>query len=156
MNLFLAAGGGFLAAVIWMDLMFDVLALGPRTEGAGGDELAERDLTHIAGYYRRVTTEAAPMNLLISGVMTTMVVILVFQLVRGDTSRTLAAGSLALCGIPISLALLRVFPNAVRLGSRNDDSAEQSRLARAICIDHLMCFAAMVSFLVLRLCASPA
>ena len=153
MNLFLAAGGGFLVAVIWMDLMFDVLALGRRRSGPGGEELPEEALAQIAGYYRRVTTTASPMNFLISAVMAGMVAVLALQLVRGDAGRALAAVSLVLCGVPVSLALLRVFPNAIRLGSRQDDAAEQSRLARAICIDHLLCFAAMAAFVALRLCA---
>jgi hypothetical protein len=145
---FLAAGGGFLLAVIWMDLMFDVLSLRPRDERAC---LPEESLAQIAGYYRRVTTTAWPMNLLISVVMTAMVVTLVTQLVRGD--RMLAGASLALCGVPIGLALTRVFPNAVRLGARTDDAAVQSSLARSICIDHLVCFGAILAFVVLRLAA---
>jgi hypothetical protein len=148
-DLFLAAGGGFLVAVIWMDLMFDVLALGPRS----GDALPEHALSQIAGYYYRVTTTASPMNYLISLVMAGMVGVLFVQLVRGDGSRAIAAGSLALCGVPIGLALTRVFPNAVQLGSREDGVSVQSRLARDICIDHLLCFAAMISFLLLRIAA---
>jgi len=153
MDLFLAAGGGFLLAVIWMDLMFDVLALGRRIDGPGGPELPEESLAQIAGYYRRVTTTASPMNLLISAVMAGLVVVLVLQLLRGEAAMTTTLGSLAICGVPIALALTRVFPNAVRLGSRGDSAAEQSRLARAICIDHFACFAAMLAFVVLRLCA---
>jgi hypothetical protein len=149
-DVLLAAGGGFLLAVIWMDLMFDVLALGRSEEGC----LPEESVAQIAGYYRRVTTTASPMNLLISAVMATIVVTLVMQLARGDRSLSVAAGSLALCGIPIVLALTRVFPNAIRLGSRADDLASQSSLAQSICIDHLLCFAAMLSFLVLRLVAA--
>ena len=149
-NFFLTAGAGFLLAVIWMDLMFDVLALGRRVDG----RLAEESLTQIAGYYRRVTTTASPMNLLISAVMAAMVVVLGMQIVRGDGPRSLAAGSLALCGVPIGLALTRVFPNATRLGARTDDAATQSTLARSICIDHFFCFAAMLAFLVLRLSAA--
>lgn len=61
-----------------------------------------------------------------------------------------AATSLALCGVPITLALLRVFPNAIRLGTRTDTIGDQSRLARAILLDHLLCFTAMVAFLVVR------
>jgi hypothetical protein len=44
-------------------------------------------------------------------------------------------------------------PNAVRLGSRGDGPAEQSRLARSVYRDHLVCFACVVGFLVLRLAA---
>jgi hypothetical protein len=126
-----------------------VLALGRREEG----RLAETSLAQIADYYRRVTTTASPMNLLISLVMATIVLVLTTQLVRGDGSRTVAASSLALCGVPIGLALTRVFPNAVRLGARSDDAATQSTLARSICIDHFFCFGAMLAFLVLRLSA---
>src|SRR3569832_917225 len=113
MNLIVVAGAGFLIAVLWMDLMFDVLALG----GAGA-ELPEDSLAQIAGYYRRVTTMASPMNLLISGVMTGMVATIVLQLAgRGGATAppaAVSAASLALCGVPIGLALLRIFPDAVR------------------------------------------
>lgn len=151
MNLFLTAGGGFLIAVIWMDLMFDVLAFGPRTSGPAANELEADSLDRIATYYRRVTTTAWPMNQLVGAVMTTMVAVLILQLVRGEGDARLAAISLGLCGVPIGLALIRVFPNAVRLGTRSDPAAEQTRLARAILVDHIFCITAMVVFLVLRL-----
>jgi hypothetical protein len=44
--------------------------------------------------------------------------------------------------------MARTVPNAVRLGSRVDTAAEQSRLARSICRDHLFCMASMSAFLV--------
>lgn len=156
MNLVLAAGAGFLIAVIWMDLMFDVLALGGRASSGGSRErsLPEKDLAAIAGYYRRVTTTAWPMNLLVSAVMAVLVLVLAGQLVRGEAGAAVTAGSLGLCGVPIALALVRVFPNAIRLGSRRDPPEEQSRLARAIAIDHVLCLAAMVAFLVVRLVAA--
>lgn len=150
MDLLLGTGGGFLAAVIWMDLLFDVLALGPRERG----ELPEESLAQVAGYYRRVTTTAWPMNLLVSAVMAALVVTLAWQLVTSTPARTTAAVSLALCGVPIVLALARVFPNAIRLGARKDSRAEQSRLARAIAIDHLLCFGAMLAFLAVRFTAA--
>jgi len=149
MDTFLACGGGFLVAVLWMDLMFDVLALVPRAR-----VLSEDSLSQIATYYRRVTTTASPMNLLISAVMAGMVGVLARQLVEGGEGRAVAAGSLALCGVPIVLALWRVFPNAIRLGRRIDDIAGQSVLARSIAVDHLLCLAAMLGFLALRFVAA--
>jgi hypothetical protein len=149
-DLFLAAGAGFLLAVIWMDLMFDVLALAGREDG----RLPEESLSQIAGYYRRVTTTASPMNMLISAVMTAMVGMLVVELASGEGSRAITTASLGLCGVPIVLALTRVFPNAVRLGTRTDDAGRQSALAHSICIDHILCFAAMLGFLALRLSAA--
>jgi hypothetical protein len=57
-------GAGFLGAVLWMDLMFDVQVRGHR-----GRELPEEVLTSITSYYRRATTQARPMNRLIALVM---------------------------------------------------------------------------------------
>jgi hypothetical protein len=149
MDLLLGAGGGFLVAVLWMDLMFDVLALGPRS----GAELPEATLEQVTTYYRRVTTTAWPMNLLVSAVMAGMVGMLAFRLATSSRDRGATTLSLLLCGVPIVLALTRIFPNAVRLGARKDTPAEGSRLARTIAIDHLACLAAMVSFLVVRFLA---
>jgi hypothetical protein len=58
-----------------------------------------------------------------------------------------------LAAAPILLAGIRTVPNAVRLGGRGDGAAGQSRLARSLYRDHLVCFACMVAFLVLRLVA---
>ena len=55
--LLLAACGGFLLAVLWMDLMFDVQVLRHRRDA----QLPEPVLASIAAYYGRVTTRARPM-----------------------------------------------------------------------------------------------
>jgi hypothetical protein len=47
--------------------------------------------------------------------------------------------------------MLRTVPNAVQLGRRADTTAEQTRLARSIYRDHLVCLAGMSTFLALRL-----
>ena len=52
------------------------------------------------------------------------------------------------------LAFARVLPNAIRLGARSDPVARQSALARAICRDHLLCFAGILAFVVLQLGAA--
>jgi hypothetical protein len=52
---------------------------------------------------------------------------------------------------PVLLAARRVFPNARRLGSRKDSIEEQSRLARAIARDHVVCLASIVAFLAIQL-----
>jgi hypothetical protein len=146
MDAFLSAGGGFLVAVIWMDLMFDSLALRAR---AG--ELPEDSLAQIAGYYRRVTTTASPMNLLISAVMAAMVGVLIYEIVRVPEAATVASILLALCGVPIVLALTLVFPAAIRLGSRVDPPVVQSSLARRIAVAHVGCLAAMLAFVAVRI-----
>jgi hypothetical protein len=61
MHTFAATGAGFLLAVLWFDLMFDV-----QTRKASSGVLPPEVLTSISAYYRRVTTEAYPMNRLIA------------------------------------------------------------------------------------------
>ncbi len=148
MNTVAAAGAGFLLAVLWFDLMFDVQALG-RSEPV----LSEEVLGSIAGYYRRVTTTARPMNRLIVLVMLVTLAAVVVEIVRGDVSAWLAWASLVFAVAPISLAGLRVVPNAERLGARCDTAAEQSDLARSICREHLLCFTSIATLLVLQIAA---
>jgi hypothetical protein len=147
----LAASGGFLLAVLWMDLMFDVQALRARHREP---ELPEPVLASIAAYYRRVTTDASPMGHLVAVAMAITLITLAVQIARGQGPRWLAPASLLLCGAPILLAILRVVPNAVRLGARKDPALRQSALARSICRDHLLCFAGILAFVALQLSAT--
>ncbi len=142
----LTACGGFLLAVLWMDLIFDVQVLGYRHSG---DELPEPVLASIAGYYHRATTTSRPMSLLISLVMLTLLGALVLQAIRGQDRVWFLAVSAVLAGGPILLALTRTVPKAVRLGNRVDSRAGQTRLARSICRDHLLCLASVFVFVVL-------
>ena len=97
MTAFVTGGAGFLLAVLWFDLMFDVQALRRRT----GD-LPEDVLASTAGYYRRVTTAARPMNRLVALVMLGTIVVIVVQLVQGDVPRWAAVVSLVLTAGAIS------------------------------------------------------
>ena len=144
--LILAACGGFLAAVLWMDLMFDVQVL-----GHAGSELPEPVLGSIAAYYRRVTTTASPMGHLVAVVMLVALVTLASELL-GDPARNGAVLiSFVLVGGPIALAAVRTVPNAIRLGSRSDDVLRQSALARSICGDHVVCLVGVLAFVGVQL-----
>ena len=57
MHLAATTGLGFLLAVLWFDLMFDVQVVGHREP-----LLPVAVLDSIGAYYRRVTTNARPMN----------------------------------------------------------------------------------------------
>ena len=143
-----AACAGFLLAVLWMDLIFDVQVVAHRR--SLGD-LPESVLASIAGYYRRATTR--PMSMLIGVVMLMLLAALAVRGTSGDPGWLIATWA-ALAGGPILLALIRTVPNAVRLGQRADTVADQSRLARAIFRDHVVCFALMLAFLGLCLAAA--
>jgi hypothetical protein len=146
---FVAAGAGFLLAVLWFDLMHDV-----QVRGHGGPELPETVLASIAGYYARVTTGARPMNRLVALVMLGTVAAIVAEIVGGLDRIWLPWASLVVAAVPIGLAGKRTVPSAVRLGTRRDDVTDQSRAARAILRDHVFGFACITALLVLQLGAA--
>jgi hypothetical protein len=140
-----AAGAGFLLAVLWFDLMFDVQAL--RQENG----VPEPVLASISAYYRRVTTDARPMNRLVAAVMLATIASTVAEVVRNHDPRWAAWASLALVVSAVALAGARTVPRAVRLGTCRDSAADQSVLARSILGDHLICLTAIAALLVIQL-----
>jgi hypothetical protein len=143
---FVTAGAGFLLAVLWFDLMFDIQVLGHHEH-----ELPEQTLASIAAYYRRVTTAARPMNRLIAAAMLATIAAVIVEIAAGHQARWVAWASLALAVSAIGLAGARTVPSAVRLGERRDPAARQSQLARSILREHLLCALASVALLVLQL-----
>lgn len=146
MNAFVAAGAGFLAAVLWFDLMFDVQVMAHR-DGV----LPAAVLASIAAYYARVTTAARPMNRLIATVMLATLAAIVVEIVRASPARWIGMSSLALAAPAIALAGARIVPSAVRLGARRDTPERASALARSIFRGHVLCLAAMVGVLGVQL-----
>ena len=132
-----------------MDLIFDSQVLRHRR----ADVLPEPVIASICGYYRRATTTSRPMSYLIASVMLILLGALAFRWLSGDDAKWLLAVSTVLAGLPILLALIRTVPNAVALGRRTGTAVEQSHLARAICLDHLICLPLMSAFLVVWLVA---
>src|SRR6516164_1601106 len=135
LHTFAAAGAAFLLAVLWFDLMFDV-----QSRGHAGDRPPSEVLASISAYYRRVTTEAYPMNRLVTLVMLLTLAAIVAEIVEGVHPWWIGWISLALAGSSVVLTLRRTVPNARRLGGAQDTPEIQSTLARAICRDHLFSF----------------
>jgi hypothetical protein len=148
MHTFAAAGAGFLLAVLWFDLMFDV-----QTRKHAGDLLPSEVLASISGYYRRVTTDAYPMNRLVALVMVLTLAAICAEIVQGENPWWIGWVSLALAGSGFVSTITRTVPNAVRLGRAKDTAEQQSTLARAIFRDHLSSFARMIAVLGLQLMA---
>jgi hypothetical protein len=147
-NAFVAAGAGFLLAVLWFDLMFDV-----QVRGHDAD-VPEPVLASIAAYYARVTTASRPMNRLVAAVMLATLAAIIAQIARSEDPRWVGWVSLALAGVPIALARVRTVPDAVRLGRRGDPAADQQALARSILRDHVICFAAILTLVVVQLASA--
>jgi hypothetical protein len=146
----ITAAAGFLVAVLWFDLMFDVQVLPHRRS----PEVPEPVTESIAAYYRRVTTTASPMGSLVGLVMAVLLVTLVVQAVTADTAVWVSAVSIPAAGAAIALAMARVFPRAVRLGARTEPQTQQGEIARSIFRDHVLCLAAMVTLLSVQLVAA--
>jgi hypothetical protein len=147
MHAAITAAVGFLIAVLWFDLMFDVQVIAHRHEPQVPDDVVDS----IATYYKRVTTDASPMGRLISLVMAVLVGLLVWQAARGGTPGWVSIASLVGAAAAIGLALGRVVPDAVRLGSGVGEPASRSALARGILRDHLAFLTVMVAVLVVQL-----
>ena len=148
MHSFAAAGAGFLLAVLWFDLMFDA-----QTRKRGGEVLPPEVLVSISAYYRRVTTEAYPMNRLIALVMLLTLAAICAEVVQGENAWWIGWGSLLLAGSGFVPTMTRTVPNARRLGTGADSAEQQTRLARAVCRDHMFGFARMSCVLILQLIA---
>jgi hypothetical protein len=149
MRALLAACGGFLLAVLWFDLMFDVQVRGHPPAPA---PLPAATLASIATYYARVTTDAHPMQRLIALVMATAVLGSAWGVWRSPR-RPLAWLALACVLVPVALAAVRVLPNAVQLGTGLGSPEERSVLARAIFRDHVACLIAIAAFTALQIAA---
>jgi len=143
---FVTAGAGFLLAVLWFDLMHDVQVVGHR---AG--ELPEAVLESIARYYRRVTTDARPMNRLVALAMVATLAAIVVEIAGDDVRSSVAWTSLWLAAAPIAVGALHTFRAAVRLGSRADTVTAQSALARSIFRDHVFCLASIATLMTIQL-----
>jgi len=149
MNAIAAAGGGFLLAVLWFDLMFDI-----QTRTSGGPQLPADVLASISAYYRRVTTQARPMNRLVAAVMLLTLLALAVEVAKQAEPAWIAWPSLLLAIAAIGIALIRTVRNAVRLGAALDPPEAQTAVARAIYRDHQFSFAAMVLMVGLQLAAA--
>ena len=145
-----AAGAGFLLAVLWFDLMFDVQLL-PYRRAA---QVPEPVIDSIAKYYRRVTTDASPMGRLVMVAMLAAIVGLIGQIV-GHGARWDLVVVLPIAIFPMTLAGASVVPKAVRLGSQRDSFDVQCGLASVILRDHLVCVVMIATALAMQLvCAA--
>jgi hypothetical protein len=140
------AGAGFLLAVLWFDLMFDVQVIPHRRT-----ELPEPVVASISTYYRRVTTEAGRMSRLVALVMVVTVVAIIVEIARSDGPPVARWLSLVLAVVPIGVAATRTVPRAVRLGARRDPLHVQATAARSICTEHLFCLGSIAALLVVQL-----
>jgi hypothetical protein len=93
------------------------------------------------------------MNRLVALLMLLTLAVICAEIVWGEYTWWIGWGSLALAGSGFVPTMTRTVPNARRLGTAKDSAEEQSRLARAVCRDHMLSFARMGVVLILQLIA---
>lgn len=113
MHTIAAAGAGFLLAVLWFDLMFDV-----QTRKHAGDLLPPEVLASISAYYRRVTTDAYPMNRLVALVMVLTLAAICAEIVQGENPWWIGWVSIALAGSGFVPTMIRTVPKCPPVGER--------------------------------------
>ncbi len=138
--------GGFLLAVLWFDLMFDVQIMAYADVSHAPDAV----LQSIANYYARVTLDAWPMNWLVGLAMLTAVVLSVYQIYLQPGVNGRLVLSSVFISVPVVLAQVSVFPAAQQLAQRGDNLILQSELAWQICLAHIICFVSVTIFLLLQ------
>jgi hypothetical protein len=142
---FVAAGAGFLLAVLWFDLMFDVQA---RTAPVPVEAVRS-----ISTYYRRVTTDAAPRNLLVAAAMGWTLVAIGVEIAVGPRIAGIVSGPLAV--VAVGIAMLHTVPTAVRIGAAADPTdPELGTATRAVLRDHRACFALIAAVIAVQLVAA--
>jgi hypothetical protein len=146
MNAFAATGLGFLLAVLWFDLMFDV-----QTRRHDEVMLPPEVLSSISAYYRRVTTGASPMNRLVALMMLIVLGAILAEIFADEIAGIWTWGSLALALFGFGVTRMRTLPNAIRLGQASDPPEVQSQLARSVFRDHAFGFARTLLMLAVQL-----
>jgi hypothetical protein len=122
---------GFMMAVLYIDLMFDVSAVQYRGTNA---PLPREVLDPITHYYGRITQN--PYVLMF--VMLTTTLCIGAQIVYALAPRWVGYSSLFLMGLSMITGTLKVIPTAQRLGSAKDSEEVRTRMVHGMLPAHLV------------------
>lgn len=140
---------GFMLAVLYIDLAFDMTALPHRRSGS---PLPADVLAAISSYYRVITRNPY----LLMFVMLTATVCIVAQIVWAQVPRWAGLTSLLMIGLTMVLAVAKVIPTAQRLATGKDPVDEQTRMAHSILPFHIVLLVCILSLAGVQLyCAWP-
>lgn len=138
---------GFTLAVLYIDLMFDVLSVPYRRSGT---TLPPEVLDPITHYYRRVTQN--PYVLMFVLLLTTTVIVL--QIVYALTPRWTAYASLAAILVATVAGTVKVIPAAKRLASGQDSADVQTRLVHGMFTAHVLLLGCIIVLALLQIGAA--
>ncbi len=139
---------GFMIAVLYMDLVFDMSALPYRSSGA---PLPADVLESIASYYRLITKNPY----LLTFVMLTATGCVVAQIAYALVARWVAWTSLGLMALAMSTAVFKVIPTAQRLATSKDAVEQRTRMVHSILPYHLVLLTCILSLAGLQFFCAP-
>jgi hypothetical protein len=122
---------GFMLAVLYIDLMFDVSALPYRRTNS---PIPKEVLDPIASYYRRVVQNPYVLMFVMLVATTSIVAEIVYALVP----QWVGYSSLALMGLSMVAGTLKVIPTAQRLAADNAPDDARSRMVHSMLPFHIV------------------
>jgi len=121
---------GFMIAILYIDLQFDMLSLPHRR--AGGP-MPAGVLRQIATYYGVITKNPYLLMFVMVTTLTCIVVEILYDLVP----RWVGYSSLILIGLAMGVGIIRVIPMAQRLATDKDAADERTRMAHGMFPSHI-------------------
>jgi hypothetical protein len=134
---------GFMIAVLYIDLSFDLLSLPHRKSGA---EIPVGSLGPVVGYYGRITQNPY----LLMFVMMTNTICIIWEIVYDLVPRAISYPSLLLMGAAMILGSARVIPAATKLSKAGLTAEEKTRLAHSLFPAHIILLILVLSLTVLQ------
>jgi len=121
---------GFMIAVLYLDLVFDVSAV-PYRQAKG--PLPDHILEPIATYYRYVTRNPY----LLMFVMAIATISIIAELIYGLAPAWKGYASLVLMGLAMIVGVVRVIPTAERLGTGKGEAEQRTRMVHSMFPAHV-------------------
>lgn len=129
---------GFMVAILYIDLQFDILALPHRR--AGGP-LPTSVLAQIATYYGVITKNPY----LLMFVMMTTLVCIIAEIMYGLVPRWAGYSSLVLILLAMGGGIVKVIPTAQRLAIDKDTVDERTRMVKGMFPAHMFLLVTILS-----------
>jgi hypothetical protein len=134
---------GFMLAVLYIDLVFDMSALPYRKNKAA---LPREVLDSITNYYSHITRN--PWLLIF--VMTTSATCIVWEIVYDLVPPRIGYSSVVLFGALMLISMLKVIPAAQRLASGKESMERQVRLVHSLFPYHVLLLIAVIALTLLQ------
>ena len=145
--------GGFLLAVLWFDLMFDMQVHPHLTTYNESGQLPLDVIRSIESYYQRITIDVSTLLpiplvgvIMILGIGTNMI-----RLVKSAEPLWQRVASLLLIAVPALTALFMIVPDAKALARLATGDPVQMALAVKIYYAHILCFISITAFILCQL-----